>query len=127
MTKKFHILLVIFMLGFLTKPTLTFACGTNSGKTEKSCCKKDKTHKTKKKDCCKTHESKKGKDSKDCDGNCKHSSCNCQVVHYAFISTFPTQLNLELYLEISEKTNQLYTENLLLDGFCSIWTPPNIG
>lgn len=114
------------MLGFLTKPTFTFACGTNSDKTEKSCCKKDKAHKTEKKDCCKNHESKKGKDSKDCDGNCKHSSCNCQVVHYAFISTFSTHLNLEFYLVISEKTKSLHTENYLSDGFHYIWIPPNI-
>ena len=35
MTKKFHILLVILTLGFFATPTLTYACGTKSTKTEK--------------------------------------------------------------------------------------------
>jgi len=67
MTKKFHILLVILTLGFFATPTLTYACGTKSTKTEKSCCKKGdkacekdstKCDKAEKKECC-----KKDKDS----------------------------------------------------------------
>ncbi|MBL0303766.1 MAG: hypothetical protein IPQ23_19045 [Cytophagaceae bacterium] len=49
MTKKFHILLIILTLGIFATPTLTYACGTKSDQTEKSCCKKSETEKDSKK------------------------------------------------------------------------------
>ena len=84
MTKKFHILLVILTLGFFATPTLTYACGTKSTKTEKSCCKKSETEKNSKKDCCKNHKSKSDKDKNSCNGKCNNSNCSCPTNHCSF-------------------------------------------
>lgn len=124
MTNKFHILLIILTIGFFATPTLTYACGTNTNNTEKSCCKKDKSNKTEKKDCCKNH---KSKNDGDCGGNCKHPSCSCPVVHYAFNLPFSTELKTKPFFAESKKLKFYDKETYLSSGFYSIWTPPNIG
>lgn len=124
MTKKFHILLIILTIGFFATPTLTYACGTKSPKTEKSCCKKNKTTKDNKKDCCKNH---KSKNEKGCDGKCNNSNCSCPTTHFAFSMPFCSELRAKTYFAESKKTKNYYNENYLSDGFVSIWAPPNIG
>ena len=94
MTKKFHILLVILTLGFFATPTLTYACGTKSTKTEKSCCKKSETEKNSKKDCCKNHKSKSDKDKNSCNGKCNNSNCSCPTNHCSFALPFWTPPNI---------------------------------
>ena len=124
MTKKFHILLIILTLGFFATPTLTYACGSKSTKTEKSCCKQGKSNK---KDCCKKSNSKSDKDNNGCDGKCNNSNCSCPTTHFAFSMPFWTELRAKTYFAESKKTKNYYNENYLSDGFVSIWTPPNIG
>jgi len=127
MTKKFHILLIILTLGFFATPTLTYACGTKSTKTEKSCCKKSETEKNSKKDCCKNHKSKSDKDKNSCNGKCNNSNCSCPTDHCAFALPFWTETKVKTYFAESKKIKNYYNENYLSDGFRSIWTPPNIG
>jgi hypothetical protein len=127
MTKKFHILLLILTLGFFATPTLTYACGTETTKTEKSCCKKSKTEKNSKKDCCKKSNSKSDKENNDCDGKCKNSNCCCPTTHFAFALPFYVEIKGKTYFTEGKKTKLYYNENYLSDGFTSIWTPPNIG
>lgn len=127
MTKKFHILLIILIIGFFTTPTLTYACGTKSTTTEKSCCKKIKTDKTDPKGCCKKNINQKDNYENDCDGKCGHSSCSCPNFHYAFVVSFWAELRAKTYFTESKKTKNHYSENYLSDGFTSIWKPPNIG
>lgn len=127
MTKKFHILLIILTLGFFATPTLTYACGTKSMKTEKSCCKKIKTNKDNKKDCCKNHKSKNDKDNNGCDGKCNNSNCSCPTTHFALALPFWTETRGKIYFAKSKKSKSDYNETYLSSGFVSIWTPPNIG
>lgn len=127
MTKKFHILLIILTLGFFATPTLTYACGTKTDKTEKSCCEKDKSDKINKKDCCKNHKSKNSKNDDGCGGKCKNKYCNCPVVHYAFNLPFSTEIKTKTCFAESKKAKSYYNETYLSSGFYSIWTPPNIG
>jgi hypothetical protein len=124
MTKKFHILLIIFTLGIFATPMLTYACGTKTTETEKSCCKKNKTTKDTKKDCCKNH---KSKNERGCDGKCNNSNCSCPTAHFAFALPFWTETKVKTYFAESKKIKNYYNENYLSDGFKSIWTPPNIG
>ena len=114
-------------LGFFATPTLTYACGTKSTKTEKSCCKKSKSEKSSKKDCCKKNKSHNDKDSNDCDGKCNNSNCSCSTVHFAFALPLYAEIKAKTYFAESKKTKLYYNENYLSDGFKSIWTPPNIG
>ena len=113
MTKKFHILLVILTLGFFATPTLTYACGTKSTKTEKS--------------CCKNHKSKSDKDKNSCNGKCNNSNCSCPTNHCSFALPFWTETKVKTYFAESKKIKNYYNENYLSDGFKSIWTPPKIG
>lgn len=127
MTKKFHILLIILTLGFVATPTLTYACGTNSTKSEKSCCKKDKSDKGEKKDCCKKNKSKKDTSDDGCDGKCNHKSCTCSTTHFAFNLPFSSEIKIKVFFDESKKLKFYENETYLSSGFYSIWTPPNIG
>ena len=127
MIKKFHFLLIILTFGFFATPTLTYACGTNSNKTEKSCCNKDKAKRTDKKDCCKSPHSNNNINDDGCDGKCKHTSCSCSTSHFAFNLPFTIELKFKNCFVESEK-NKFYDKQIYLsDGFYTIWTPPNIG
>ena len=127
MARKFHILLIILTLGFFTIPTLTYACGTKTAKTEKSCCKKEKSEKSSKKDCCNKNKSNNDKENKGCDGKCNDSNCSCPTTHFAFASPFWTEIKTKIHFAKSKKIKNYYNENYLSDGFVFIWTPPNIG
>lgn len=126
MIKKFHILLIILTLGFLTTPTLTYACGTKTTQTQKSCCKKSKTEKNNKNDCCKKRNSNSDKENNGCDGKCNKSNCSCPTTNFAFILPFCTEDKVKIYFAKTKKNKNYYNENHLSDGFTSIWTPPKI-
>ncbi len=120
MTKKFHILLIILTLGFFATPTMTYACGTNTTKTEKSCCKKSKTEKNNKKDCCKKGNSKSDKENSGCDGKCNNSNCSCPTVLFAFTLPFYAEIKTKTYFAESKKNKNYYNENYLSDDFTFI-------
>ena len=114
-------------LGFFAIPTLTYACGIKSTKTEKSCCKKSEAEKSNKNDCCKKHKSKNDKDKKGCDGKCNNPNCSCPTNNFAFALPFWIETKVKTYFAESKKIKSYYNENYLSDGFVFIWTPPNIG
>jgi len=114
-------------LAFFATPIHTYACGTKSTKTEKSCCKKTETEKNNIKNCCKNHNSKSEKEKNGCDGKCNSSSCSCPTNHCAFALSFWIETKVKTSFAKSKKTNSYYNENYLSDGFVLIWTPPNIG
>jgi len=113
MAKKFHILLITLILSFFATPTLTYACGTKTNKTEKS--------------CCKNHKTKNDKNDDGCVEKCKHPSCSCPVVNFAFNLPSSTELKTKTRFTKSKKVKSYYNETYLSSGFYSIWTPPNIG
>lgn len=59
---------------------MTYACGAKTSKTEKSCCKKDKTTNANKKNCCKNQPTK---NDKSCEVKCNDSNCSCQITNTA--------------------------------------------
>ncbi|NHN27281.1 hypothetical protein FIA58_016480 [Flavobacterium jejuense] len=115
--KKSYIIIILF-LGIFFIPNNTFACGS-----EKQSCKKElSTTKTKEKSCCDNNNDNKG-----CNGSCGHS--NCTTVSSVGFSLF-------IYNEIeftnnnfdfsTSKSKFYHSENLLSDGFPSIWLIPKI-
>lgn len=126
MTRKFHIILIIFVLGFFGTPTSSYACGTKSTKTEKSCCKKNKeSNKAEKKSCCKK---KSANNSDGCDGNCNDSDCSCPTTNSTvFALTFYTELYKQTTFPQNKISKSYYNETYLSSGFHSIWQPPKIG
>ena len=126
MSRLFYIVL-ISVFGFFLIPSQSYACGTKTTKTEKSCCKKSKNEENSKKDCCKNNNSKNDKDDNGCDGKCNNSNCSCPTVHLEFTLPFYAEIKAKTYFVESKKTKFYYNENYLSDGFTSIWTPPNIG
>ena len=119
---KFHIFIIV-LFGFLLMPSTIFACGT---KTEKSCCKKETTKKSEKKDCC------NGKHSKDkeksCGGKCGHSDCTSSTsVNFSIISSYEINLKNNSFDFSTEKPKFYHSETFISSGFCSIWLIPKIG
>jgi hypothetical protein len=115
--KKSYIIIILF-LGIFFIPNNTFACGS-----EKQSCEKElSTTKTKEKSCCDNNNDDKG-----CNGSCGHS--NCTTVSSVGFSLF-------IYNEIeftnnnfdfsTSKSKFYHSENLLSDGFPSIWLIPKI-
>jgi hypothetical protein len=103
-------------------PTLSYACGT---KTEKSCCKKETTSKTEKKDCCNGRKSKDKDNS--CGGKCGHSNCTCSTsINFSLISTFEIDFNSINFDFSSEKQNFHNTKTFISSGFSSVWLIPKI-
>ena len=122
MTKKFHILLIILTLGFFATPTLTYACGTKSDQTEKSCCKKSETEKDSKKDCCKSHKSKNDKDKNGCDGKCNNSNCSCPTNHCAFTIPFWIETKVKTCSNVTTTADSLP----FLESDAEVKANPNI-
>ena len=127
MTEKIHILLIIFIIGFFSTPTLTYACGTKTDKTERFCCKKNKSGKIERKDCCKNHKSKNSKNKDGCGGKCNHPSCRYLGVHFAFNLHFPTELKTKTCFSKSKKVKFYFQEAYCSSGFLYVWLPPKIG
>ena len=108
------------MLGFFL-PTSSYACGN---KTEKSCCKKETSSKTEKKDCC------NGKHSKDkdnsCGGKCGHSNCTTSLITFSLISLNEIQFKNNNFDFSIEKPKFYHSETFISSGFTSVWLPPKI-
>lgn len=126
MTQKFHILFLVLMVGFFATPLFTYACGTKTTKTEKSCCNKQKASKAEKKDCCNQADTKNHEDSNGCNGKCKNPSCSCPTV--CFYCTIPAHVeaNTKNYFADCERLKFHLNENNTSSGFLSIWLPPKI-
>lgn len=127
MLQKFHILLIITFLGFLTMPMKSYACGTKSKKAEKSCCLKDAPEKSIKKDCCNNHKNTQQKEDNSCGGNCDNSKCGCpSTLTSLVLSNYLVIVDINTFTT-REKVKPFYNQTYNLSGFGYIWTPPNIG
>jgi len=123
MTKKFHIVFLLVMLGFFLIPAITYACETESGK---SCCNKEASSKSKNRDCCKNDNHSKNKDNDSCGGKSKHSSCSCSIFHISTALIFEIELKSQYFHFFNEKENFYNSETNLSSGFSSIWLIPKI-
>jgi hypothetical protein len=115
--EKLYIILILF-LGIFFIPTNSFACGS-----EKHSCEKEITTTiAKETSCCDNNNGYEG-----CNGKCDHSNCTT-------ISSFGFSLFIYNEIEFTNNNFDFYTnkskfyhsENLLLDGFTSIWLIPKI-
>jgi hypothetical protein len=120
--KKFHILVIILILGFFLVPSFTYACETKSVKMEKSCCKKDQLNNTNKKDCCKK---KQSKNTNDCNGQCGDKNCISYATHYPLIPNSDIELSNNKRYFITDILQFHYNETYLSTDYYSIWRPPN--
>lgn len=127
MSKKVHILFLVFTLGFFLTSGAGYACGKSSEKT--SCEKKMIPTKTNsdscEKDCCKKDSSPK-KDQHGCNGKCDHSGCTTSGLQFSLISENEFDFNTNTFNFSVEKPLSYYTETPISDGFTSIWLPPKI-
>ncbi len=121
MKKRFHILLIILTIGFFMLPTSSYACGT---KSEKSCCKKETSSKTEKKECCKNHSKDK---ENGCGGKCGNPTCTNSTVNFSIVIFNDFKFNNNNFDFSSEKQNFYYSKTNISTGFYSIWLIPKIG
>ena len=127
MLQKFRILLIITFLGCLTMPMKSYACGTKSKKTEKSCSLKDAPEKSKKDICCAKHKVTGQKEGNSCGGNCDNSMCSCPSPFSALvIPNFLIKIEINAFIA-HKSVKSFYNQTYHLSGFGYIWTPPNIG
>jgi hypothetical protein len=131
MIKTLSITLLLITFAVILIPAVSYACGKNHKKTEKSCAKKEsnsKTEKADKKSLCNEDPCKGEHSTKDrgCGSNCNHSNCKC--VHFTVtIALAEENLLKDTIINFSaRKHSVINTENNLSEGFHSIWQPPKI-
>jgi hypothetical protein len=131
MIKRLSIVLFLILFGAMLAPTVTYACGKNHKKTEKSCSKKkanSTTEKADKKSLCKEDPCKSEHSTSDqgCGSNCNHSNCKC--VHFTVtIALAEENLLKDTIINFSgRKHSPINAENNPSEGFHSIWQPPKI-
>ena len=121
MKKRFHIYIIILILGFFFLPNLNYACGN---KVQTECCKKELSVKAEKKSCCKKSNSKSS--DKSCGGKCNSCNCTTVVVQMSinFVNTieFPVATD-EIY---TKKSSFKYTNFTISSGYVSLWLIPKI-
>ncbi|HKX87306.1 MAG TPA: hypothetical protein VJL37_11590 [Flavobacterium sp.] len=121
MKRKAHILIFILTLGFFLIPASTYACGT---KLEKSCCKKEVSSTTAKKDCCKDKQTK-GQD-KECGGKCGHSNCTSSISQLSLAVFNLIEFRTDLFNFTTKKQKFYHTKARISSGFYFVWLPPKI-
>jgi hypothetical protein len=124
--KKFHILLVLVILGFFLMPFLTYSCEM---KSKKSCCNKEMSSSNDEKmDCCKNINDSKSK-NKDheggCNGKCGHSNCVTTSTQFS-VAFFEIRFNNNNFDFSVEKPKFYHSETFISAGFTSVWLPPKI-
>lgn len=121
MKNLFKIHFTALLVGILLLASTSHACVI---KAEKSCCKKEISSKSEKKECCSdTHSKNKGKH---CDGKCGHSGCTTSVLNLNIISTnvFDIEFkNIDFY---TKKDSFYHSKTFISSGFTSVWLPPKI-
>ncbi len=125
MNKKIHIITLLFILGMFTIPSIGYACVKKNVETEKVCCKGKLSNKKESKSCCDSTST--NDDDNSCNGKCGNSNCT---------ATASVGFSLFIYNEIeftnnnfdfsTSKSKFYHSENLLSDGFPSIWLIPKI-
>ena len=118
---KFHIL-VLVIFGFLLMPTVSFACGSHSGKNS---CSKGTSTTTEKMDCCKNDTDSKNKKSEGCNGKCGHSNCVTTSIQFSIVF-FEIQFKNNNFDFSEKKQNYFNSNSILSSGFYSLWLIPKI-
>lgn len=123
MTKNFHIVLVMIVLGLFLTPSLSYACEM---KSEKSCCNKELSSKGDKKNCCKKDNDSKNKTHDGgCNGKCGHSNCTTSTVQFS-LAFFEIKFKNDNFAFSEKKQNYILSESNISAGFYSIWLIPKI-
>jgi hypothetical protein len=126
MTSKVYILLMISFFVCLMAPKNGYACGTNSKKTDKSCCIQDKSNNSKKNNCCESHKMTRESKDKSCGGNCNNPKCTCPTSFALFALQDRAELIREIRFSEINRLKSYYNETYSSSGFGYIWIPPNI-
>lgn len=120
--KKYHILFLMFMLGFFLMPGVSYGCET---KIEKSCCKKESKARSEQKDCCKKSKESK-EEPKNCGGKCGHSNCTASSMQFSLLSGNEIEIKSTFFDFTLKKPDFHHNQTTLSSGFYSVWSPPKI-
>lgn len=118
---KFHIILLV-ILGLFLEPTVTFACGSHSGKDS---CNKETAANSEKMDCCQKNSHSKNKKHDGCNGKCGHSNCVTTPTQFSAVF-FELKFNNNNFEFSEKKQNYFNSETNLSGGFYSLWLIPKI-
>ena len=113
-------------LGFFLIPNLAYACSKKTPKIDKSIYLKIQVEKSEQKDCSKAKTCENNKNHQDCNGKCKHSSCECSISASPFSLSLPTEINTKDLFTALEKQKFTFKKAYYSSGYLSIWLPPKI-
>ena len=119
--KAIHIL-VLVVIGFFLIPIGAFACGSHSGK---SCCNKEISANSEKKDCCKNGNHSKDKSQDGCKGKCGHLNCVTSSVQYNLV-VFEFYFKNNNFDFVEKNQNYFNSNSSISSGFTSLWLIPKI-
>lgn len=122
MTKQFYIWL-LFLWGILLVPVTTYACGTKSHYTEKSCTSNTTATNKSEKECCEK-EPTTNREQTGCSDNCKMTSCHYSPASGCVMQLWEIALPTAMYSP--EKTGNWPSVFHITSGYQSIWLPPKI-
>ena len=114
--------ITLILIGFFMMPITTFACGETS---KKSCCKTEMNSGNCKMKCC--QKKSKDKTDKGCEGKCGKSTCQVQTISVGAIFPLLVEIKYNNFLASTPKQVFYNHEANTSNGFCFIWSPPNIG
>ncbi len=110
--------MLFLTLSFFLNPSVNYACNMGHhkeiSKETDSCSKK----------CCEKKTSKKEK--QDCDGKCRHSSCNTSVLQFVILDSNNFDLQNDVFNFSLKNIISSYNESDISSGFTSIWLKPKI-
>ena len=123
---KYISLLSVLILGFFLIPKTSYACAKNVRETASSSCSKKQDENRQSKDFSKTTSCEKKNQHKECNDQCKHSSCGCGTSAPSF--GLLTRLSLYTKNHFSEITKQQFDfkQPHCSSGYFSVWLPPKI-
>lgn len=92
--------------------------------TKKSCCSSESS--TDKKQCCCSDSEKSDKETKKCDGSCKHNGCNSTTTSTVYLKSndyFPLS---PLTFDEEDRNMWRYSQPKINPVYLAIWQPPKI-
>ena len=122
---RFLYIVLFTLVGFLINPSEVYACGTNSVKIEKTCCKEQLSSNKESKSCCDSTSTDNEDNS--CNGKCGNSNCTATAsVGFSLLVYSEIEFTSNNFDFSTKKAKFFHSENLLSDGYSSIWLIPKI-
>lgn len=121
---KKSIILLMLLIGMIFYSNGAFACSKPKNSKDKIHLTSNKVKSNQTDDCCK---SGKSDSSHNCNRNCHHNNCVCNIISTCFFSNQPAYTVGSFIHPSSQRKYSTYKPSFYNDVYISIWHPPKIG